>query len=1589
MSTPVTTYDKRPVIVSPTAPTSLEQLRYLWLDISETTPVLKYYNSTGIWEAINNVDTSSFLTINGVQTITGAKTFNTGTITVADITVDDVTIEGIDTVKLTDDDTHVPTSKLVEDTLVSAISGLETSIDGELATKANTADVVLKTDISTSIPSAGAVDTKVASEKAVADSLAAKQNTLKYYSEGTNTVTIETPIYPNTNVSIKAGATGLEMGHGSSGTSTTVKLGVFSADTVSQGLAVAGGDVDIVGDFHINGSSPDVTTIVDSINMEGGGENALPTASAVRVAVNQIKTDLGSALTYKGSVDTYDQLPEEAAVGDTWNVAQAYQTYPAGTNYAWTGSAWDALGGSVDLSGYQTKSDDTLATSAKTVVGAINEVNTTLSNKQNKLLYYSETPGDTPSATISVANIKLDGKVAEGDRTTASGSYSHAEGSGTTASGICSHAEGFNTDALNSWSHAEGSNTITSSKYQHAQGKFNIEDANDKYADIIGNGSGASARSNAATVSWDGISWSQTDVRAGGTDQDAAAHSLSAKQNATDNSLETTDKTIVGAINELSTDKQNTLKYYSESDSSTEPSSNNAQVSILKNSDYEGTLNLGFESSNGIQTINIGGSSNTRNINIGTKACGENNNVTIGNASDGVSLTINAQRALTLNTSESSDLQGTGIAKEVAEAPTNRKLTTEKAVAYSTSFKKEINKIYFNSGKINNDIFQLPKFPFTICVTCKVDSWFFDGKENAQSLFQFGNGYRVAASPWGALYFRENAANPKIALSISGSLTGNESYVSEYFASLGNIDDFLGKKHTIVAIARDPGDNPTRPNWNIYLDGVELTIITGGSNSFNENDTPLGVPTHFVVNTSNLNFWNQPASANPLEIYDISLFDFDLSEEGSAYSVLDYANGKLIPPELYVEDLSSDVNKLWFKVDPQIYEFGGKRILKDLSLHGFDCYGSTADNTVATDADAAYDTLMGKVDDHLTTSWIDKKASPQLYLERGVLSVPELANHPFKWPLTLAIEYELESRAVGNALNQDCVFFNYWDIEGSDPVQFKGFRLELIDNGRLYIHLGHPNSIISTEEFIAYTTNGGKGIPTGKHTIVVCIDGDLVDGGPSYIKMYLDGNELDVVIPTKTLSGNNLAGTRPLSICSAWNYSNPSATGGVLVPISIARPYIFNFRIDDNYSPYTVEDYVKGTSLPSPITIGIPDYEFGPMMKNTSWSPSEDGTAITTTNGNTSWPPFMTNVPPRGYCWKAVFDVEITFSNQAIFEIYTRCKRAYVEVYNYATGVTTTFESNGREGGWDGSNPFGLDASGHYKITIYGHESLGGTTRPSFVIGAASSGTVTRKEINLQYTILAPESYTVTEYGQVDIVSPSTYSNVQIRSVASKVSTSISGDEIKITVNEDLTSNALAIYFPGYAEIENERTLSSSIVSLSDSINSLFIRASQGPNNDFGSPAMVLTSDVPQRSIAFSEATSISGIGVTILYNGSTITSGTIFTIKGLQVSADARKIIPDASGNNYTVLAVESGNIGETNEYWTGVVRGTSDNALSVTETALKKKPLTSLRFNVYGTDKKIIPGKYMRLIFSQDSNGNVKPTYVSEEEWNDVYDI
>lgn len=76
------------------------------------------------------------------------------------------------------------------------------------------------------------------------------------------------------------------------------------------------------------------------------------TSSGHTITVSRIGLDdlgLASAYKYKGSVAKYENLPtSNQEIGDVWNIEDT------GMNYAWTGSIWDSLGSTIDLSGYVT-----------------------------------------------------------------------------------------------------------------------------------------------------------------------------------------------------------------------------------------------------------------------------------------------------------------------------------------------------------------------------------------------------------------------------------------------------------------------------------------------------------------------------------------------------------------------------------------------------------------------------------------------------------------------------------------------------------------------------------------------------------------------------------------------------------------------------------------------------------------------------------------------------------------------------------------------------------------------------------------------------------------------------------------------------------------------------------------------------------------------------------------------------------------------------------------------------------------------------------------------------------------------------------
>lgn len=139
-----------------------------------------------------------------------------------------------------------------------------------------------------------------------------------------------------------------------------------------------------------------IVEIIDSLESDKT-DAALSAAQgkALKTLIDDLKASVAAALDYKGTKDSYDQLPSSGnKKGDVWNVVAAHGTTPAGTNYAWDGAAWDPLGGTIDLSGYYTKSQvDDAISAAKTELeaadtaleGQITTVTNQLNNKVDKV----------------------------------------------------------------------------------------------------------------------------------------------------------------------------------------------------------------------------------------------------------------------------------------------------------------------------------------------------------------------------------------------------------------------------------------------------------------------------------------------------------------------------------------------------------------------------------------------------------------------------------------------------------------------------------------------------------------------------------------------------------------------------------------------------------------------------------------------------------------------------------------------------------------------------------------------------------------------------------------------------------------------------------------------------------------------------------------------------------------------------------------------------------------------------------------------------------------------------------------------------
>lgn len=232
--------------------------------------------------------------------------------------------------------------------------------------------------------------------------------------------------------------------------------------------------------------------------------------------------------------------------------------------------------------------------------------------------------------------------------------------------------------------------------------------------------------------------------------------------------------------------------------------------------------------------------------------------------------------------------------------------------------------------------------------------------------------------------------------------------------------------------------------------------------------------------------------------------------------------------------------------------------------------------------EALQDSVDAKADvSDVSGLMLSKLGAGRLWFNRGVLSVASFANLPVSLPISLCIEYDADSwEGLGSGTGSGIIFLGNRDVEYTTPAQFKGFFLRYYESGEIFFHCANADATPLSAQFSAQSTNGGAGLPTGRHTLVVCVGGTIEGGKPSEFAMYLDGVALSTGVMQQTMTAADITSARALVVAQADNYANAANVGGAKVPVRLSRARIFNFQMDADGAPYTVADYVSGKLVP-------------------------------------------------------------------------------------------------------------------------------------------------------------------------------------------------------------------------------------------------------------------------------------------------------------------------------------------------------------------------------------------------------------------------
>ena len=186
---------------------------------------------------------------------------------------------------------------------------------------------------------------------------------------------VETPVYVHPTVTAGALVSGLYKittdgnGHVTLGTKVVkgdiTALGIPAQDTTyGPATADAAGLMSAADFTKLQGVAVGAqVNVLEKVSVNGG---ALPVSSKgvnIDLTPYALKTDIASAVNYKGSVENYEALPtKDVKAGDMYNVESADPSHQidAGMNVVWNGESWDPMAPMITMTGITNEEIDAL-----------------------------------------------------------------------------------------------------------------------------------------------------------------------------------------------------------------------------------------------------------------------------------------------------------------------------------------------------------------------------------------------------------------------------------------------------------------------------------------------------------------------------------------------------------------------------------------------------------------------------------------------------------------------------------------------------------------------------------------------------------------------------------------------------------------------------------------------------------------------------------------------------------------------------------------------------------------------------------------------------------------------------------------------------------------------------------------------------------------------------------------------------------------------------------------------------------------------------------------------------------------------------